>query len=80
VLPVENMLLARSRRGATAASPSASRRWHGPRTPLVARINAATGGFGWLFVALAALAAVVFAAALLLPGDRRAEPSLQPAE
>ena len=85
VLPAENMLLARftprRHRGLAFGVKYVLAFGTAPLALLaVARINAATGGFGWLFVALAALAAVVFIAALWLPGERRAEPSLQPAE
>ncbi len=38
--------------------------------PLVARIHDATGGFQWYFVALAATAGVIMAAALWLPSER----------
>ena len=41
---------------------------------LVARMNAMTGEFVWLFVSLAALAAVATAAAVLLPGGWRRQP------
>lgn len=48
---------------------------------LVAFVQARTGEFVWLFMALAAVASIAAMAALLLPGRlRRAEPVAQPAE
>ena len=46
---------------------------------LVSAINAATGGFTWLFLLLAALAGLVVAAGLMLP-DPRARAPREPAE
>lgn len=51
--------------------------------PLVAWIHRATGEFFWLFILLGSLAAIVFAAGLLLPADApeaKRAPSVQPAE
>jgi MFS family permease len=51
--------------------------------PMVALVHDRTGGFAWLFVVLAALAAVTVAAALFLPRDgsgRRRVPVPAPAE
>jgi FSR family fosmidomycin resistance protein-like MFS transporter len=75
-LPAENILLSEAapdRRQSLAfgvkfvlsfgAAPLAIR--------VVAFVTERTGGFGWLFVALTATAAVVAACAMLLPGDRR---------
>ncbi len=48
---------------------------------LVAFVQARTGEFAWLFVALAATACVAALAAALLPGSlRQAAPAAQPAE
>lgn len=85
VLPAENMMLARfaperHRSLAFAAKFVISFGTAPLALVIISRINEATGGFYWLFVLLAALAALVFAAALLLPGDRRPAPAPQPAE
>jgi MFS family permease len=88
VLPAENMMLARftpeRHRSLAFAVKYVIAFGSAPLALLiVARINEATGGFYWLFVLLAGLAALVFAAALLLPGDPRPAPGprvVQPAE
>lgn len=84
-LPAENMLLARFTperhrnlafgvKFVLAFSTAPLALW------LVSATKQHTGEFVWLFTALAALAAVAFMAATLLPGEGRAAPAAVPAE
>lgn len=85
-LPAENSLLAkytpaRWRATAFGAKFVLSLGVSSLGVPLVAMIYDRTGGFYWLFIAMAAIIAVVVAAGIFLPGGgRAAAPAAQPAE
>lgn len=75
-LPAENGLLAKYTPGKWRATAYGAKfvlalGVSAAAIPLIAYIHDATGGFYWLFILLGALAAIVFLAALLLPGERR---------
>lgn len=74
-LPAENGLLARYTPGKWRATAYGAKfvlalGVSGAAIPLIGIIYDTTGGFFWLFVLLGSLAAIVFAAAWLLPGER----------
>lgn len=79
-LPAENGLLARYTPGKWRATAYGAKfvlalGVSAAAIPLIGYIYDATGGFFWLFVLLGALAAIVFAAAWLLPDERPRQPS-----
>ncbi|HUB94660.1 MAG TPA: MFS transporter [Stellaceae bacterium] len=81
--PVENSLLARYTPGRWRATAFGAKfvlslGVSALGVPLVATVYDRTGGFSWLFVILAALAAIAVAAGSFLPLDRA--PALAPAE
>jgi FSR family fosmidomycin resistance protein-like MFS transporter len=87
-LPSENGLLARYTPGNWRATAYGAKfvlalGVSASAIPLSGWIFDSTGGFYWLFILLGALAAIVFAAAFLLPNDRtpaRAAAVAEPAE
>ena len=83
-LPAENLLLARyapaRRHGLAFGAKFVLAFGAGPAAiELVAWTQAATGGFAWLFIVLAACAAAATGAAVLLPGTRVSAPIAVPA-
>ncbi len=82
-LPAENGLLARYTPGKWRATAYGAKfvlalGVSAAAIPLIGYIYDATGGFFWLFILLGSLAAIVFGAAWLLPGERPRAPARAP--